>query len=127
MVKIVGLDVQDFGVLFLQGFLPYFAHSPPNLITIALWGTKDKVQKTETDQNPVVQECLSAGGRVGNLSLAQMEHILPGLYRPKVLLPLPGPLSPLRVEPEDVVFPIYPSPNPILCSEHHSAHTTPWP
>lgn len=51
----------------------------------------------------------------------------PGLYRPKALLQLPGPLSPLRVEPEDVVFPIYPPPRPILCSEHHSAHTTPWP
>ena len=62
---------------FYKGSYLILPNPPLNPITIALWGTKDKVQKTETGQNPVVQECLSAGGRVGNLSLAQMEHILP--------------------------------------------------
>lgn len=59
---------------FYMGSYPILPHSP---ITIALWGIEDKVQKTETHQNPVVLECLSVGGRVGSLSLAQREHILP--------------------------------------------------
>ena len=59
----------------ISTWVPTLSLPSPIFIAIALWGTKDKVKKTEKQRliGPVVWECLPAWGSV---SLAQREHIL---------------------------------------------------
>lgn len=105
---------------------------PPNPITIALQGTEDKVQKTETRRNPVCKNAFLQEAVWAAWAWLKGNTFCPGLYKPKAFLPLPGPLSPLRVKPEDAVFPIYPPPpNPVLwaslCTHHpHDLEESRW-
>lgn len=62
----------------ISTWVPIVFLPSPIFIAISLWGTKNKVKKTEKQRliRPVVWECLPAWGSVDSLSLAQREHIL---------------------------------------------------